>query len=407
MDRKLARRNLRTAFFASIVGVLMFALTFVAAWSTSNERHELDDNGSLLPSGRRSTCRPRASCRWSTRPALALAIVCITLSWVLVVVFGIIFLWTTIRWVADTRRDIAELPLDHRTTSGIRFPRRGDRGRHQRPALRAYSAAFAAYLADRAEEALGAAYDLGREAVAAQLSVLDLADAHHSALRDARGSPSDDAGRRGRLPAREPVDVRDRPPRLPRGPGGRAARARVRRAAARAGRRVGGDQLRADRRGDPAADRRHRPLDHPRRPRDGRHPRPGPAAAAADRHLSPAPERRRRRSPRGCRREPDRPRQGARGARGRRRARPRRSRRATRRSSPSSRSSPASRSPTPSSTSASARSPARCSARCARARSRRCPGSAPPCASAPRARGSSSAATSTTSSPPATAPGRR
>ena len=46
-----------------------------------------------------------------------------------------------------------------------------------------YSAAFAAYLADRGERELGAAYDLGREAVAAQLSVLDLAEAHHSALR--------------------------------------------------------------------------------------------------------------------------------------------------------------------------------------------------------------------------------
>jgi len=32
MDRKLARRNLRTAFYASIVGLIMFALTFVAAW---------------------------------------------------------------------------------------------------------------------------------------------------------------------------------------------------------------------------------------------------------------------------------------------------------------------------------------------------------------------------------------
>ena len=31
MDRKLARRNLRTAFVSSIIGVLMFALTFVAA----------------------------------------------------------------------------------------------------------------------------------------------------------------------------------------------------------------------------------------------------------------------------------------------------------------------------------------------------------------------------------------
>jgi serine phosphatase RsbU (regulator of sigma subunit) len=48
-----------------------------------------------------------------------------------------------------------------------------------------YSAAFAAYLADRGESALGAAYDLGREAVTAQLSVLDLSDAHHAALQAA------------------------------------------------------------------------------------------------------------------------------------------------------------------------------------------------------------------------------
>ena len=38
-----------------------------------------------------------------------------------------------------------------------------------------YADAFAAYLADRGERELGAAYDLGREAVSAQLSVLDLA----------------------------------------------------------------------------------------------------------------------------------------------------------------------------------------------------------------------------------------
>ena len=44
---------------------------------------------------------------------LAIAIVSITLSWYLVAFGAIIFLWTTIRWVADTRRDIAELPLDH------------------------------------------------------------------------------------------------------------------------------------------------------------------------------------------------------------------------------------------------------------------------------------------------------
>ena len=44
---------------------------------------------------------------------LALAIVSITLSWYLVAFGAIIFLWTSIRWIADVRRDIAELPLDH------------------------------------------------------------------------------------------------------------------------------------------------------------------------------------------------------------------------------------------------------------------------------------------------------
>jgi serine phosphatase RsbU (regulator of sigma subunit) len=53
-----------------------------------------------------------------------------------------------------------------------------------------YAAAFAAYLADGGEEALRAAYDLGREAVAGHLSVLDLADAHHGALL-ARGRDAD------------------------------------------------------------------------------------------------------------------------------------------------------------------------------------------------------------------------
>jgi GAF domain-containing protein len=47
-----------------------------------------------------------------------------------------------------------------------------------------YASAFSAYLRDRGEQGLGAAYDLGREAVAAHLSVLDLAEAHHRALRD-------------------------------------------------------------------------------------------------------------------------------------------------------------------------------------------------------------------------------
>jgi hypothetical protein len=44
---------------------------------------------------------------------LALTIVSLTLSWWLVGVGGIIFILSTIRWIADTRRDIAALPLDH------------------------------------------------------------------------------------------------------------------------------------------------------------------------------------------------------------------------------------------------------------------------------------------------------
>jgi hypothetical protein len=52
-----------------------------------------------------------------------------------------------------------------------------------------YQQTFRAFLRERDEESLGAAYALGRETVTAQLSVLDLAEAHHfavqSAMRDA------------------------------------------------------------------------------------------------------------------------------------------------------------------------------------------------------------------------------
>jgi hypothetical protein len=45
--------------------------------------------------------------------ALAIAIVAITISWWVVGVALLIFLWTTVRWVRDVKRDIADLPLDH------------------------------------------------------------------------------------------------------------------------------------------------------------------------------------------------------------------------------------------------------------------------------------------------------
>ena len=45
--------------------------------------------------------------------ALAIAIVAITISWWVVAVALLIFLATTVRWIRDVKRDIAELPLDH------------------------------------------------------------------------------------------------------------------------------------------------------------------------------------------------------------------------------------------------------------------------------------------------------
>ena len=45
--------------------------------------------------------------------ALAIAIVSITLSWYIVALAGLVFLITTIRWIADVRRDIEQLPLEH------------------------------------------------------------------------------------------------------------------------------------------------------------------------------------------------------------------------------------------------------------------------------------------------------
>jgi hypothetical protein len=44
---------------------------------------------------------------------ITLALIGITLGWVLCVVGGILFVVTTWKWIASTRRDIAQLPPDH------------------------------------------------------------------------------------------------------------------------------------------------------------------------------------------------------------------------------------------------------------------------------------------------------
>lgn len=45
--------------------------------------------------------------------ALAIAIVSLTLSWYTVALGGVVFVITTIKWIADVRRDIDALPLEH------------------------------------------------------------------------------------------------------------------------------------------------------------------------------------------------------------------------------------------------------------------------------------------------------
>jgi hypothetical protein len=44
---------------------------------------------------------------------LAFAIISITLSWWLVGFGVLVFIVTAIKWIGDTRRDIADLPLEH------------------------------------------------------------------------------------------------------------------------------------------------------------------------------------------------------------------------------------------------------------------------------------------------------
>ena len=61
-----------------------------------------------------------------------------------------------------------------------------------------YHEAFRAWLANRDERELGTAYAIGREAVTGQLSVLDLAEAHHAAAEEALRD-EDDPARRAEL----------------------------------------------------------------------------------------------------------------------------------------------------------------------------------------------------------------
>jgi hypothetical protein len=74
---------------------------------------DVDDHGTVAPAGEAIHMPPPSILPLINAAALALAIVSITLNWYLVAFGGIVFLWTTVIWVRDVRRDIAALPLDH------------------------------------------------------------------------------------------------------------------------------------------------------------------------------------------------------------------------------------------------------------------------------------------------------
>ncbi len=44
---------------------------------------------------------------------ITLIVIGTTITPILSIIGGIIFIWTTIRWIKDTRRDVSELPEDH------------------------------------------------------------------------------------------------------------------------------------------------------------------------------------------------------------------------------------------------------------------------------------------------------
>jgi hypothetical protein len=72
-----------------------------------------DDYQAAPPAGEQIHMPPPSALPLINAAALAAAIVSITISWWLVGAGLIVFIATSVRWIRDVGRDIAELPLDH------------------------------------------------------------------------------------------------------------------------------------------------------------------------------------------------------------------------------------------------------------------------------------------------------
>ena len=72
-----------------------------------------EDHKAAAPVGEQIHMPPPSALPLINAAALAVAIVSITISWWLVGAAMIVFIVTSVRWIREVRRDIAELPLDH------------------------------------------------------------------------------------------------------------------------------------------------------------------------------------------------------------------------------------------------------------------------------------------------------
>ena len=74
---------------------------------------ELDDVPAAPPVGEEVHMPAPSALPLINSAALAIAIVSLTISWWLVGAAMVIFIGTSIRWIRDVKRDIADLPLEH------------------------------------------------------------------------------------------------------------------------------------------------------------------------------------------------------------------------------------------------------------------------------------------------------